>query len=442
MKEYAVLFATDFEGDVKKGLRIATKLALDRSARLLMAHVVPLRREDGEGMLHDSAELTAGDAERALRELSPSDQGVPHSSFHLVGDPEHELARVVEEHGVELLVMEARPRSAMARLLGPGLIERLRDRVECPIVTYRPGESASEMDSEAGNTLSPMDALEITLVARVDALMDWLDGRAEAVAAIARRPWFRQSVTRLVDTSASLGDRTRAELSLHLREHLLATHALGVGVWVDTPREPGVAAIAPSPHECVLALGGTTHPGHAAWMPALMRDGCAVCVPPGNDEGGTVILAGAPVPLTKGRAAALVFAFDARDEFLRILAQPGPTPSAETYAFDEQGVMLSNTQFPGELRQHGLLPPAMQAVGHVRVCDPHAVDVATSHSTWPLTRMAASAVSGSDGRDTRGYRDYRGVPVVGVWRWVPKYRFGVAAEMDIADAVPTSDTVA
>lgn len=434
MKEYAVLFATDFEGDVGKGLRIATKLAHDRSARLLVAHVVPLRRESGEGMLHGGAELTAGDAARALRELSLNDHGVPHSSLHLVGDPEHELVRVVEEHGVELLVMEARPRSAMARLLGPGLIERLRERIECPIVTYRPGDSASDIDPKAGSTLSPMDALEITLVARVDALLDWLDGRAEAVAAVAQRPWFRQSVSRLVDARDALGDRTRAELSLHLREHLLATHALGVGIWLDTPRQPGIAAIAPSPHECVLALGATTHPGRAAWMPSLMRDGCAVCVPPGNDEGGTVILAGAPVHLTNGEAAALVFAFDARDEFLRILAQPGPTPSAETYAFDEQGVMLSNTRFPGELREHGLLPPAMQAVGRVRVCDPHAVDVATSHSTWPLTRMAASAVSGSDGRDTRGYRDYRGVSVVGVWRWVSKYRFGVAAEMDISEA--------
>ena len=29
-----------------------------------------------------------------------------------------------------------------------------------------------------------------------------------------------------------------------------------------------------------------------------------------------------------------------------------------------------------------------------------------------------------------GYRDYRGVPVVGAWTWLPEYGFGVATEMD------------
>ena len=52
----------------------------------------------------------------------------------------------------------------------------------------------------------------------------------------------------------------------------------------------------------------------------------------------------------------------------------------------------------------------------------------------PLTRLAAEAVAGENGIDVDGYRDYRGVPVVGAWRWLPDYDFGVVTEVDVAEA--------
>ena len=44
------------------------------------------------------------------------------------------------------------------------------------------------------------------------------------------------------------------------------------------------------------------------------------------------------------------------------------------------------------------------------------------------------AVAGNRGVDVDGYRDYRGVPVVGAWAWMPQYDFGVATEVDVAEA--------
>ncbi len=52
----------------------------------------------------------------------------------------------------------------------------------------------------------------------------------------------------------------------------------------------------------------------------------------------------------------------------------------------------------------------------------------------PLTRMAESAISGQSSIDVDGYNDYRGVPVVGAWRWLENYGFGVASETDVAEA--------
>ncbi|MGL4551832.1 MAG: serine/threonine-protein kinase, partial [Gemmataceae bacterium] len=52
----------------------------------------------------------------------------------------------------------------------------------------------------------------------------------------------------------------------------------------------------------------------------------------------------------------------------------------------------------------------------------------------PLTRMAQQAVEGIDGYDADGYRGYRGVERVGAWRWLEEEGFGIAAEIDVAEA--------
>ncbi|WP_404306609.1 serine/threonine-protein kinase [Neorhodopirellula lusitana] len=52
----------------------------------------------------------------------------------------------------------------------------------------------------------------------------------------------------------------------------------------------------------------------------------------------------------------------------------------------------------------------------------------------PLTKMADRAIRGSAGSNTQGYRDYRGVTVVGAWRWMPDLRIGIATEIDSSEA--------
>src|SRR5436309_1923613 len=47
----------------------------------------------------------------------------------------------------------------------------------------------------------------------------------------------------------------------------------------------------------------------------------------------------------------------------------------------------------------------------------------------PLTWMIADAVEGGRGVAVEASRDYRGVPVVGAWRWLPEQGFGVATKI-------------
>lgn len=126
-------------------------------------------------------------------------------------------------------------------------------------------------------------------------------------------------------------------------------------------------------------------------------------------------------------------------EFTQILAVAWPGESGETYAFARDGMLLSQSRFDDQLRQIGLLTENGDSILNLSIRDP-GVDLtagerpALKRSEQPLTRMAAAASNWEDGVDVGGYRDYRGVPVVGAWTWLKEYDFGVATEMDAAEA--------
>jgi hypothetical protein len=132
--------------------------------------------------------------------------------------------------------------------------------------------------------------------------------------------------------------------------------------------------------------------------------------------------------------AALAFLLHAEDSFNALLETSQVGESGETYAFDREGRMLSQSRHRGQLVAAGLLregadgAPASSLLLPLR--DP-GTDLTTrargGHGPpgvapavpddRPLTRMAADAVAGGGGVDVDGYRDSRGVEVVGAWRW-------------------------
>lgn len=128
-------------------------------------------------------------------------------------------------------------------------------------------------------------------------------------------------------------------------------------------------------------------------------------------------------------------------DFTRILNVARLGSTGETYAFDREGRFLSMSRFDDELKRIGLLVDRkeIRSILNIEVRDP-GVDLRSgvrpiqSRSEQPLTRMAAAATAGSDGVDVAGYRDYRGVPVVGAWKWLPDFDMGVATEVDVAEA--------
>jgi eukaryotic-like serine/threonine-protein kinase len=136
-------------------------------------------------------------------------------------------------------------------------------------------------------------------------------------------------------------------------------------------------------------------------------------------------------------AALMIRDIDHDAELERILSYVHTGQSGECYAFDRQGVMLSESRFNDDLARIGLIPPDAKgrSATIVSLRDPGG-DLTAGYkpsrpmAACPLTNMAAHALAGEDGSDLNGYRDYRGVQVIGAWKWLPKYDFGMAIEID------------
>lgn len=128
-------------------------------------------------------------------------------------------------------------------------------------------------------------------------------------------------------------------------------------------------------------------------------------------------------------------------EMTRIMQLGQIGESGETYAFDKNGLMVSNSRFDNDLILLGVIEdyPDSQSILKVHLRDPQGNLMAgyrpsKRRSELPLTQMATEAVTGKAGVNVEGYRDYRGVPVIGAWKWLPQYDMGVATEIDVAEA--------
>lgn len=154
------------------------------------------------------------------------------------------------------------------------------------------------------------------------------------------------------------------------------------------------------------------------------------------------IVAGAVISDNQGHVlAALSLRIRPEAEFTEILQTARSAQSGETFAFDEKGMLLSQSRFDDDLKAAGLLAdlPDSHSVLTLELRDPgvnmmEGERPALKRADQPLTKLVQSAVAGEDGVNVKGFRDYRGVPSVGAWSWLPEYEFGVAAKADAAEA--------
>jgi eukaryotic-like serine/threonine-protein kinase len=161
-------------------------------------------------------------------------------------------------------------------------------------------------------------------------------------------------------------------------------------------------------------------------------------------EGPTMFVA-APVKSTNGDVIAILsIRMRPEKEFSSIFSVARMGETGESYAFDRTALMLTVTRFDPELKTLGLIPPGREntAILNLKLLDPEQElrpgdPPGKPRDQLNLTRMAASATLGNSDYDVTGYRNYRGVEVVGAWAWLHDYGMGVATEESVTEAFQT-----
>ncbi|MDA3869402.1 MAG: PAS domain S-box protein, partial [Gammaproteobacteria bacterium] len=148
----------------------------------------------------------------------------------------------------------------------------------------------------------------------------------------------------------------------------------------------------------------------------------------------------APIKSQSGEVIALfALRIDPVKDLAAILQQGRLGDFDEIYIFNEAGYLLSESRFTEALWGMGLLESGQSSILNLQLRDPGGNMMAgyrpeTLRSQQPLTLMAERAVNRKDGLNLEGYNDYRGVPVIGVWRWSDALDMGIAAEMEVQEA--------
>lgn len=93
--------------------------------------------------------------------------------------------------------------------------------------------------------------------------------------------------------------------------------------------------------------------------------------------------------------------------------------TGETYLVNKDGYMITESRFAAHLKEMGLVKK--RCALELKLVNPE---------TGDFTTGVKQCIEGNNGFDAKGYKDYSGLTVLGVWRWLPEFNWGVVAEID------------
>jgi serine/threonine protein kinase len=306
---------------------------------------------------------------------------------------------------------------------------------------------------EAAMRVEMAAELEAILNSNVAALQMWLETEQAYIQTVANQPDVSRTTSALVKIANDRGDdvtalvqaEEQAELRRALRVPLSGRRYAGF-VFVDSSNT--VLAC-----DRTELIGQTLTGPQADVLSRCMKEGPSVSKPfpsmlLSRDAAGQM-KAGQPTmfSLAQQRDASgeiigvLGLRIPPETDFARILQIARPGESGEAYAFDKNGMMLSESRFTDQLIKLALIPdqPGSRSQLNLLIRDP-GVDMtngkrpAKTRLEQPVTQMIAEASQGNSGVNVEGYRNYRGVPVIGAWVWLPAYEMGIAAEQNVSEA--------
>jgi nucleotide-binding universal stress UspA family protein len=138
MNAHKILYPTDFSTLGQTALEMATSLARDRGAKLLIVHVEepPMAYGGGE-LYYGIEEPTRAELQRMLSEVLPTDPSVGYEHRLVIGAPATGIIHLAEREGVDMIVMPTHGRTGIMRLLMGSVAEEVVRKAKCPVLTVK-----------------------------------------------------------------------------------------------------------------------------------------------------------------------------------------------------------------------------------------------------------------------------------------------------------------
>jgi universal stress protein A len=133
-----VLFPTDFSRCGDEALELATSLARDTGASLLIVHVEEPPMSYGSGhMYYGPTEPSTQQLSELLHKVVPKDPNVTFEHHMLLGRPASEIVEFAESEAVDFIVIGTHGRTGLFRAVMGSIAESVVRHAKCPVATVR-----------------------------------------------------------------------------------------------------------------------------------------------------------------------------------------------------------------------------------------------------------------------------------------------------------------
>ncbi len=138
MNANKILYPTDFSTAGHTALEMATSLARDRGATLVIMHVEEPPMAYGGGELYYGIdEPDKEELKRMLSEVVPTDSAVAYEHRLMIGSPAQAILEMAERENADLIVMATHGRTGLFRMLMGSIAEEVVRKAQCPVLTVK-----------------------------------------------------------------------------------------------------------------------------------------------------------------------------------------------------------------------------------------------------------------------------------------------------------------
>ena len=133
-----ILVPTDFSECSEAAFRLASSLARDYSAHLIVLHVYPPPLDHSEEIARRPPDSYEDSLWKSLKAIRAEDLKYDIDYQLVEGDAATEIARVAAEKSCDLIVMGTHGRTGIERVLLGSVAEKVIRHAACPVLTTKP----------------------------------------------------------------------------------------------------------------------------------------------------------------------------------------------------------------------------------------------------------------------------------------------------------------